>query len=65
MTNSAFEPPPLWDCPHEWMNVDLPYKRWSSISTCYGVPKDAPIIQKRQCLKCHGVECVPVGRLIR
>ncbi len=59
----SYTPPPLWNCHHEWVNVGVSHKRLSSTNTRYHIPKDAPLIQERKCLKCHGVEFIIVEEI--
>ena len=51
---TAYEPPPLWDCQHIWMNVNLPFRSWISNSSDSECPESVPYEQKQQCTICGG-----------
>jgi len=56
--NSAYEPPPLQKCQHNWMLIGCPVQTWSAAGTGGEPPDDAPTRQKRQCLICGGFEWI-------
>ena len=57
---SAYEPPPLWGCQHNWMLIGSPIVTWTSGGTGDKPPENAPAMQKRQCLNCGGFEWIGV-----
>ena len=58
-TNTAYEPLPVWDCKHVWMNIGCPVRIGvTSNGTAANdeVLEYATLMQKRQCLVCGGFE---------
>jgi len=55
-SNTVYEPPPQWGCKHNWILIGYPILTWVTNEAGEKMHDGAPIMQKRQCLNCGGVE---------